>query len=298
MSDSSIDEKLKLIYQLLFDLAHGKSPLVYKTFHTHDAFDSLLEELLQTGTRLRELIIKHDALPPKFRFQTQNPLLFVLDSTYTILDFNTSVPEQLLYSPELLKDKKLTALLDTESVVKWELFKMQFKPGTFLAFDSPLYLCTSKGNKIPFYCSMTSWVYHQTFVLVSVQICMDSITETRNSKTLTDQQKMDLQVVVQIHDYILEHLDEPLPTLKTFVALFGSEEHRVRTLFRKKYNTSVYQFYQDERLQKAFHLIVFTQTPLKEIAFDCGFGMYLNFYKAFRKKFGISPSELSRGDNG
>jgi len=47
-------------------------------------------------------------------------------------------------------------------------------------------------------------------------------------------------------------------------------------------------------LKKAYLLILQTDLPLKEVAFQCGFLAYLNFYKAFRKKYGFSPSEVAR----
>ena len=40
-----------------------------------------------------------------------------------------------------------------------------------------------------------------------------------------------------------------------------------------------------------------TKIPLKEIAIMNGFNTYLNFYKAFKKRFKYAPSEVDRGPN-
>ncbi|MFV8347903.1 helix-turn-helix transcriptional regulator [Flavobacterium sp. ZB4P13] len=111
----------------------------------------------------------------------------------------------------------------------------------------------------------------------------------------TNPEKQSEAVVMQsIYDYILNHLEEPLPTLKKLAAMFASEEHKLKIGFRKYFNTSVYNFYHLERLKKSHLLIQQITIPLKEIAFMCGFSTYLNFYKAFKKHYGYAPSDLSR----
>jgi AraC-like DNA-binding protein len=97
-----------------------------------------------------------------------------------------------------------------------------------------------------------------------------------------------------VHHYILEHLDEALPTAKVLAMRFGVEEYHLKSLFKAHFGLSMYQFYQTERLKKGYQLILTTQLQLKEIAFQCGFTTYLNFYKAFKKAYGIAPSALLR----
>lgn len=40
-----------------------------------------------------------------------------------------------------------------------------------------------------------------------------------------------------------------------------------------------------------------TKIPLKGIAIMNGFNTYLNFYKAFKKRFKYAPSDVERGQN-
>ena len=76
--------------------------------------------------------------------------------------------------------------------------------------------------------------------------------------------------------------------------MFGTNEFTLKDSFRKVLKTSIYQFYNDERLKKAHLLILQTAIPLKEIALISGFYNYTNFYKAFKKRFNYPPSELKR----
>ena len=101
-------------------------------------------------------------------------------------------------------------------------------------------------------------------------------------------------IIQKVQDYILNHLEEPLPSTKELSEMFGTNKFTLKEWFRNLLKTSVYQFYNDERLKKAHILIQQTEIPLKQIAFLCGFNNYTNFFKAFKKKFGFSPSEVIR----
>jgi|SRR6478672_7190170 len=104
-------------------------------------------------------------------------------------------------------------------------------------------------------------------------------------------------IIHKVQDYILNHLEEPLPSSKELSKMFGTNEFTLKENFRKILKTSIYQFYNDERLKKAHFLIQQTVIPLKEIAFLCGFNEYTNFFKAFKKKYNYSPSDVNRTES-
>lgn len=95
-----------------------------------------------------------------------------------------------------------------------------------------------------------------------------------------------------LSEYILLHLEEPLPTLKTLSRMFFTNDRKLKESFKALYHTSIYQYYNQERLKKAQLLILQTKLPLNDIAPACGFNTYHNFSTAFKKHFGHSPSAL------
>lgn len=66
----------------------------------------------------------------------------------------------------------------------------------------------------------------------------------------------------------------------------------LRKYFRKKYKTSLMNYYRSLRLEKAKDLL--EESSVSEIAYLCGFTSVKGFSKAFEKKFGISPSQEKR----
>jgi len=116
-----------------------------------------------------------------------------------------------------------------------------------------------------------------------------------NTKSNIEQTGETAAIVVQkVQDYILNHLEEPLPTTKEIAAMFGTNEFTLKENFRRFLKTSIYQFYNEERLKKAHQLILQTNLTLKEIAFTSGFNDYISFYKAFKKRFDYAPSAMPR----
>ena len=99
-------------------------------------------------------------------------------------------------------------------------------------------------------------------------------------------------LIQKVQDYVLNHLEEKLPSTKELSKMFGTNEFTLKENFRNLLKTSIYQFYNDERLKKAHLLIQQTTIPLGNIAVLSGFNNYTNFFKAFKKKYGYTPSGI------
>lgn len=289
-------EKLRIIYQLLFDLATGKRTVALDLRKIDDDYDAILLTILEQGERIRALVLEQGMVPPYASFQHLNQFVFVLDATYHIIDFNCTVVDRLKYRSEAIQSLLFETLLDDSSRLVWNALLEQVRSEAHFFVTTELLFLTFDGYKLPLFCSVSSSQLDQLLFVVSVEVFLKDTPFLKSIPSIsTEKAKAEAAVIANIHAFILEHLDAPLPSLKSLALQFGSEEHKIRSGFREHYHTSVYQFYQDERLKKAYILILQTDLPLKEIAYQCGFGMYLNFYKAFRKKYGFSPRELKRG---
>lgn len=288
-------EKLRVIYQLLFDLATGARAIDLEPTTVADECDQLLLSFFTQGKQLRSLALEQGVVPPYFDVAHRTSLLFVLDTSFRIIDLNGTVLERLHYPPTYLQALLFEELLDGSSKGDWMQLCAKMNGNVRFLETIPLRFVTFDGFLLPLFCVVTDTVLQSVIFVFSSDVHRrgSSFLEAPVS-SITDDSRNEVLVAERVHSYILDHLEEPLPSLKTLAMLFGTEEHKLRASFRKYYHTSVYQFYQDERLKKAYLLILGTDLALKEVAFLCGFGMYLNFYKAFRKRYGFSPSVLRR----
>ena len=93
----------------------------------------------------------------------------------------------------------------------------------------------------------------------------------------------------QVLAYINDHCTEPL-TLQRLTEQFSISASTLSHEFQRYIHHSVYDYILYRRIMLAKRML-FGGAPLSEIAFQCGFGDYSNFLRAFRKMNGISPSE-------
>jgi AraC-like DNA-binding protein len=92
-----------------------------------------------------------------------------------------------------------------------------------------------------------------------------------------------------LNNYILAHFNEPMPSLKERSHQFATNKYKRKAGFRYFFKTSIYQFYNEERLKRACFMIKHTAIPLKIIAKMNGFKTYPNFSKSFKIYFGSTP---------
>ena len=80
-------------------------------------------------------------------------------------------------------------------------------------------------------------------------------------------------------------------SLSRIAARYGySEDYTIR-LFKSEYGITPYQYLIQKRLQEAEHLLLTTATSVEEISRTVGYNDFSTFYRDFRKRFGMSPSE-------
>lgn len=97
-----------------------------------------------------------------------------------------------------------------------------------------------------------------------------------------------------IKDWITKHFNDPPRTLAYWARRIGSNETYLKKDFKKIFGCSIYQLQLYIKLEKAHELLTARTRSIHEIAFDCGFNSYNSFYKAFVKRFGYCPKNLTK----
>ncbi|MFP4282636.1 MAG: helix-turn-helix domain-containing protein, partial [Opitutales bacterium] len=95
-------------------------------------------------------------------------------------------------------------------------------------------------------------------------------------------------------DYIHEHLRNPIRVDEVARAA-GASRRTLEVAFRQHLHQSVYQMVQNLKFEHALELLGQRDIPIGEIASLVGFPEPKAFSRAFRERFGQSPSEYRRG---
>ncbi|MBV7529380.1 AraC family transcriptional regulator [Chitinophaga sp. sic0106] len=90
---------------------------------------------------------------------------------------------------------------------------------------------------------------------------------------------------------LLANMQQP-PTLSQLARMAGINEFKLKNGFKQLYNTTVFGYLSDYRLELAKDMILDGNRSLSDIADEAGYSSLPHFSTAFRKKFGVSPSRM------
>ncbi len=99
--------------------------------------------------------------------------------------------------------------------------------------------------------------------------------------------------VREICSWIDNHLEEKLD-LDTISSEFGMSRSLLTKEFRKYTNTSIVEYMNIRRLQKAGAILSKAEKSIAEAAFESGFPSIGNFYRKFRELYGITPAKFRK----
>ncbi len=98
-------------------------------------------------------------------------------------------------------------------------------------------------------------------------------------------------LISEILSYINCHLTEKL-TLENICREFYLSKPHLCRIFKSCTGSTVWEYIIAKRLLMAKRLIKSGKNP-SEIFNDCGFGDYSSFFRAFKKRFGVSPNSIN-----
>jgi AraC-like DNA-binding protein len=105
--------------------------------------------------------------------------------------------------------------------------------------------------------------------------------------------KFDFVLRDKVHDarqVMLSRYQEP-PSLHELAAMVGTNECTLKRAFKEEYGLTVFQCLFDYRMALAAKYLLDSQSPISEIATLLGFDYHSHFCTAFRRKFGMSPTD-------
>lgn len=101
-------------------------------------------------------------------------------------------------------------------------------------------------------------------------------------------------IVVQLRNYIDNHLDDPELSLRTISNALLYNPKYLSTAFKANMKIGISEYMTNLRIQQACTLMDQGFTSIKDIATLCGYRDPLYFSKVFRAKIGIAPKEYQK----
>lgn len=100
--------------------------------------------------------------------------------------------------------------------------------------------------------------------------------------------------VRRARDRLVEDLRDP-PALDELAASVKLTPRRLNAGFRALFGTTVFDYLRDARMDAARRMLdAGLDLPLKQLAWNVGYGQATNFVTAFRRRFGVSPGRYRK----
>ena len=287
------------MHQMLFEMARGNFNIQIPLEGPEDELETLAVLFNMVAEELGDFALSRGAagMHDAQRFVTAATLVF--DPGCRLRDFSAEVPEMLGYEPTALAGLHIR---DIVTPATYELLcEEQEQEGAREAPSLlPLDFVTGQGLLLAAQCSILR-LAGGSGTLVSFMVPFHRVIHATATavpgaelRPRSGHRRSDWRLVHTVYQYIMGHLHQPLPPVKSLANLFGTNEHKLQDVFRHFFKTSIYQFYCNERLERASLMIRQSEKSLKTVALECGFNNYTNFSKAFKRYFGMSPKEVGR----
>jgi AraC-like DNA-binding protein len=100
----------------------------------------------------------------------------------------------------------------------------------------------------------------------------------------------DVERIVEVEKVLLKDLSHA-PFIDELSKIAGMSSAKFKKLFKEVYGLPVYQYFQKKRMQQAQRLLQKPGASVSDVALDLGYENMSNFSLAYKKQFGILPSE-------
>lgn len=113
----------------------------------------------------------------------------------------------------------------------------------------------------------------------------------QSTDNMPSEASMDVRLMVQAQQVLRQTLAHP-PSLDRLARIVGTNRRRLNEAFQSLCGQPVFGWLREERLRQANSQVTGTNTPFSVISDAFGYSTPANFSKAFRQRFGCTPSEM------
>lgn len=102
----------------------------------------------------------------------------------------------------------------------------------------------------------------------------------------------DINRVMKIESILTKDIFQQAPSIQQLAKMVSISESKLKKDFKTMYGYPIYEYYQKARMQAAQDKLLTRKYSVKEVAMELGYANLSNFTIAFKKEFGLLPSQL------
>ncbi|WP_220399598.1 helix-turn-helix domain-containing protein [Filimonas effusa] len=118
----------------------------------------------------------------------------------------------------------------------------------------------------------------------------------RDGKKLYGLNIADIKMLYQVKERLLQNLEEA-PCIAELSRFSGMSETKLKRLFNQVFGKSIFQYFQNFRMQEAARLLKEERLSVSEVGYQLGFSNLGHFAKVFEEVMGVKPKQYSKLTN-
>ncbi|MEM7795589.1 MAG: AraC family transcriptional regulator [Cyanobacteria bacterium P01_C01_bin.118] len=138
------------------------------------------------------------------------------------------------------------------------------------------------------YQGLARHLYLESKVLELIALRLNQMLGSVSQAAIPTNRK-DIDSIYTARDILIQNMAAP-PCLSELAQQVGLTEIRLTRGFRQVFNTSVFNYLHDYRMEQAQQLLQAGSLNVQEVARSVGYTRCSSFSTAFKKKFGVTPS--------
>jgi AraC-like DNA-binding protein len=131
-------------------------------------------------------------------------------------------------------------------------------------------------------------------IMMLIEIFFTRLFERSQNVAALRFQQDDVVRMMQVERDLVENVTRNPPTVEELARKYHVGVSRLKRQFKQVYGKPVYEYYQKYRMAKAKDLLLSGDFTVKEVGYKFGYQNLSNFANAFKKEYGVLPSELTK----
>lgn len=310
-------KRLESIFAQLVKISNGNFSYQIDRSDKNDVLEALAFLTNSASEEIKDAF-RHQAfinLPNSYHFVVQ--LFFEVNESGQITQTNPEVEKLLGYGPKTLHNTPFAGLLHKDAKKSWKKVWKALQRTPDLEMTLDLSFIEKSGLEFPAHCQIIGLPGNQksigrvivtAFDMVNKQAIKEKQVKRKLERRLQSLQRpshkteedmsvllpCDMDNLRNAKQYIMDHLDKPLPSIKTLAHLAGTNEYKFKKGFKELIGMTPFQYQKHMRLRRAYVLIENSNKTISAIAKIVGFKKGNHLAREFKKRYGFSPTALRR----
>jgi len=235
-------------------------------------------------------LIYNEERPIKFSRKNDSAIQVTTNDLSSIIRFPANTETQ--YIVIGITSSKLASLIGREPA-NHIMRAMTADASSFLYFES------MNAETLQILKNITSVNMHDKlsnfFVQIKVQELLYHLMSKLSKRENTRQKSInnaDAEKLLVVRSIILADLSKP-PVLHSLSTTIGMSETKLKQLFKQTFGDTIYNYYQEIRMQEAAFLLKQAGYSVSEVGYQLGFSNLSHFSRLFQKHYGMTPKKYS-----